>query len=304
MPTTAAVSLRKLSKSYGPHRALVDVDLDIERGEVFGYLGPNGAGKTTTIRVLLGLLRPTAGEARVLGMDSWRDSVRVHARTGYVPGDPGLWEKLTGTDTISYLARLRDDPAQVGRGRDIADRLGLELDRPVRALSRGNRQKLVIVQAFMGEPELAVLDEPTSGLDPLVQRELHAMVRELTSRGGTVLLSSHVLDDVQRTADRVGVIRSGRLVAVERLEDLRAKALHHVVARFASPVSPALFERIPNITGLTCTDETMVCRVPERSLDATLKVLAGVSVVDVSITEADLEEMFLAYYGEAETSAA
>ncbi len=300
----AVISLRKLSKRYGSHRALFDIDLEIGRGEVFGYLGPNGSGKTTTIRILLGLLRPTTGDATVLGLDAWRDSVQIQARVGYVPGDPGLWDKLTGAETITYLSNLRGAPHQVARAHELSERLGLELQRPVRALSRGNRQKLVIVQAFMGEPELLVLDEPTSGLDPLVQRELHAMTRETTERGGTVVLSSHVLDDVQRVADRVGIIRAGRLVAVERLEDLRARAVHHVSARFPNPVAPDRFARIPGISHLESTDHAMSCRVPERSLDAVVKALAACEVSDVSITEADLEEMFLAYYGEAGDDAA
>ena len=185
----SVVRLSRLSKRYGSHPALVDVDLEIDQGEVFGYLGPNGAGKTTTIRILLGLLRPTTGRAEVFGLDTWSDAVAVHARTGYVPGEPGLWERLTGAATITYLARLRDDLAQVARARVLAERLDLDLGRRVGALSKGNKQKLVIVQAFMGDPELIVLDEPTTGLDPLMQQEFHAIVRETTARGGTVLLS-------------------------------------------------------------------------------------------------------------------
>ena len=180
MESASVVRLSKLSKRYGSYPALTDVAFEIEPGEVFGYLGPNGAGKTTTIRILLGLLRPSSGCATVFGMDSWRDRVRIHARTGYVPGEPGFWDRLTGVETLTYLARLRDSRGQVARGREIATRLDLDLERPVRALSRGNKQKLALVQALMGDPELLVLDEPTSGLDPLVQHEFHAMVLEMT----------------------------------------------------------------------------------------------------------------------------
>jgi beta-exotoxin I transport system ATP-binding protein len=300
----AVVRLSKLSKRYGSHRALTDIDVEIEQGEVFGYLGPNGAGKTTTIRILLGLLRPSSGCAEVLGMDAWRDSAAVHARTGYVPGEPGLWDRLTAVETLTYLARLRNDVGQVARGREIATRLDLDLERPVRTLSRGNKQKLVVVQAFMGNPELVVLDEPTSGLDPLVQHEFHAMVRETTQRGGTVLLSSHLLDDVQRTADRVGVIRAGRLVAVERLEELRAKTVHHVTARFQGPFDVRALGDIPGVRDLSVAGSGVDCRVPEASLDAIVKALARFAVEDVSITEADLEEMFLAYYTEPQADAA
>ena len=299
----SVISLSRLSKRYGSHPALVDVDLEIDEGEVFGYLGPNGAGKTTTIRILLGLLRPTAGRAEVFGLDTWSDAVNVHARTGYVPGEPGLWQRLTGAATITYLARLRDDLEQVTRARRLAERLDLDLGRRVGALSKGNKQKLVIVQAFMGEPDLVVLDEPTTGLDPLMQQEFHAMVRETTARGGTVLLSSHLLDDVQRTADRVGIIRDGRLVTVERLEDLRAKAVHRVVARLDGPFDPAAFAAIPGVRDLTVGRGSVELRVPEGSLDAAVKTLARSRIIDVEISEADLEEMFLAYYGASSDAA-
>lgn len=298
------VQLTKLSKQYGSQRALIDVDLEINAGEVFGYLGPNGAGKTTTIRILLGLLRPTGGRATVFGLDSWRDAVAVHARTGYVPGEPGLWERSTGIETITYLAHLRDDLGQVERARVLAERLDLDLARRVGALSKGNKQKLVIVQAFMGEPDLVVLDEPSTGLDPIMQQEFHAIVHETTARGGTVLLSSHLLDDVQRTADRVGIIREGRLVTVERLDELRAKAVHHVTVRLDGPFSPGTFAAVPGVRDLDVHDAVVEFRVPQSSLDAAVKVIARHRLADVEITEADLEEMFLAYYGRGSADAA
>jgi ABC-2 type transport system ATP-binding protein len=179
----------------------------------------------------------------------------------------------------------------------LAERLELDLARRVGALSKGNKQKLVIVQAFMGDPDLVVLDEPTTGLDPLMQQEFHALVRETTARGGTVFLSSQFLDDVQRTADRVGVIRAGRLVAVERLEELRAKAVHRVTVRCDGPFDPSAFAAVPGVRDLVARDRTIELRVPEASLDAVVKAIARHHVVDVEITEADLEEMFLAYYG-------
>ena len=298
------VRLSKLCKQYGSRRALVDVDLEIEAGEVVGYLGPNGAGKTTTIRILLGLLRATSGSASVFGLDSWRDAVAVHARTGYVPGEPGLWERLTGAETIAYLAHLRDDNGQLEHARLLAERLDLDLARRVGTLSKGNKQKLVVVQAFMGKPDLVVLDEPTTGLDPLVQQEFHAIVREATQRGGTVLLSSHLLDDVQRTADRVAIIREGRLITVERLEELRAKAVHRVAVRLDGPFDVASFAAIPGVRDLDVHDRTVEFRAPEGSLDEAVKLLARHRVLDVEITEADLEEMFLAYYAEGTADAA
>jgi ABC-2 type transport system ATP-binding protein len=293
-----------LTKDYGAHRALDRVDLAIGEAEVFGYLGPNGAGKTTTIRLLMGLLRPTAGRAEVFGLDAWRQSVRIHARTGYLPGDAGFYDQLTGGDIVAYFARLRRRPDDVHSATCLAERFGLELDRPVRALSRGNRQKLAIVQAFMSAPDLVLLDEPTSGLDPIAQQEFHALLRETTRRGGTVLLSSHVLDEVQRMADRVGIIRAGRLAAVERLDELRAKALHRVVVRLGGPVDRTPFARVPGIRDMTIDGGVLRCGVPEGSLDALVKVLARFPVADVSITEADLEEMFLTFYSEAAADAA
>jgi ABC-2 type transport system ATP-binding protein len=298
------VRLVGLTKDYGRHRALDAVDLSVEQGEVFGYLGPNGAGKTTTIRLLLGLLRPTGGRAEMFGLDAWRDSVRIHARTGYLPGDAGLYDRLTGHDVVDYFAGLRHRPADVPSATKLAERFDLDLGRRVRALSRGNRQKLAVVLAFMSSPDLAVLDEPTSGLDPIAQQEFHRLVRETTDRGGTVLLSSHVLDEVQRMADRVGIIRAGRLIAVERLEELRAKALHRVVARLAGPVEVTRFARVGGLRDLTFDGGVLRCGVPEASIDALVKALAGYRVVDLSITEADLEEMFLTFYGEPTHAAA
>ncbi|MFI5040285.1 MAG: ABC transporter ATP-binding protein [Acidimicrobiales bacterium] len=298
------VRLVGLTKDYGNHRALNGVDLSVEQGEVFGYLGPNGAGKTTTIRLLLGMLRPTGGHAEVFGLDAWRDSVRIHARTGYVPGDTGFYDRLAGRDIITYFAQLRRRPRDVAAAADLAERLVLDLDRQVRTLSRGNRQKLAIVQAFMSEPDLVVLDEPTSGLDPIVQQEFHQLLRETAARGGTVLLSSHVLDEVQRVADRVGIIRAGRLVAVERLEDLRAKALHRVEARLVGPVDPAAFARMPGVRDVSLDGGVLRCGATETSLDAIVKTLGRYTVADLSITEADLEEMFLTFYGESTSDAA
>ena len=302
--TAAVIRLDGLTKDYGSRRALDEVDLTIEQGEVFGYLGPNGAGKTTTIRLVVGLLRPTAGRAEVLGMDAWSDSVRIHARTGYLPGDAAFNERLTGREVVAFFAGLRGRPGDVAAAGRLAQRLDLDLDRRLHAMSRGNRQKVAIVQAFMSDPDLLVLDEPTSGLDPIVQMEFQALPRETVDRGGTVLLSSHVLDEVQRTADRVGMIRGGRLVAVERLEELRAQALHQVVARFTGPVDPDVAARIPGVRNLALDDGVLRCSVPEASLDPLVKALARCTVADLSITEPDLEEMFLTFYGEPASDAA
>lgn len=290
------VQLTGLGKRFGKNVALDGVSLTIEPGEVFGYLGPNGAGKTTTIRLLMGMLRPTFGQAQVFGLDSWRDPVEVHRLVGYVPGEPALYDKLTGRQHITYFASLRhrDDSR---RAAELADRLDLDLTRPARVLSRGNRQKLTVVLAVMSAPRLLVLDEPSSGLDPLVQQVFHAMLREHTAQGGTVLLSSHVLAEVQRVADRIGVVRHGKLIAVERLQDLAAKSLHRVRASFTEDVSAVDFSGIPGVRDLMVGDRTMTCSAPQPALDALLKKVSRWAVDDFDCAEAELEETFLAYYG-------
>lgn len=290
------VRLEGLTKRFGGTTALDGVSLSIGAGEVFGYLGPNGAGKTTTIRLLMGMLRPTAGRAQVFGLDGWDRAVEVHRLVGYVPGEPVLYDRLTGHQHVRYFSRLRgrDDAA---RAAGLAGRLELDLARPAKTLSRGNRQKLAVVLALMSEPRLLILDEPTSGLDPLVQQVFQTLLREHTGRGGTVLFSSHVLGEVQRVADRIGVVRRGRLIAVERLQELSAKSLHRVRATFTDDVSAADFGGIAGVRDLAVNDHTLTCSAPQTSLDALLKRVSSRSVDDFECAEAELEETFLTYYG-------
>ena len=295
--TGPVVSTRHLTKAYGRLLALRQLDLRVEPGEVFGYLGPNGAGKTTTFRLLMGLLRPTSGRASVLGLDTWRASVAVHRQVGYLPGEPVLYDRLTGHQHVEYFRSLRSMPEDK-YARALAERLDLELGKPARSLSKGNRQKLALVLALMSRPRLLVLDEPTSGLDPMVQREFHALLREHTAQGGSVLLSSHVLAEVQRVADRIGVLRAGRLVAVERLEDLRRKSLHHLTARFAEPVAAADLHLPDDVRDVVVDGDTVTCSAPQSALDGVLKGVSRWPVVDFGCVEAELEETFLAYYGE------
>jgi len=290
------VQLAGLTKRFGRNTALDDVTLTIGSGEVFGYLGPNGAGKTTTIRLLMGMLRPTSGTASVLGMDTWRESRDVHRVVGYVPGEPALYDRLTGHQHVAYCAHLRhrDDS---GRAAEVADRLELDLGKPARTLSRGNRQKLAIVLAVMSRPRLLVLDEPTSGIDPLVQQVFHSILREHTAGGGSALFSSHVLGEVERVADRIGVVRGGKLVAVERLQDLAARSLHRVRARFAGDVSVAEFTGVPGVRDVLVDGRTLSCNAPQSALDALLKRVSAREVEDFECSEAPLEETFLSYYG-------
>ena len=302
---TADVVVRTLGLTKAYHRtvALRDLDLSLVAGEVFGYLGPNGAGKTTTLRLLMGMLRPSAGRAEVLGLDAWSDAVAVHRRVGYLPGEPALYDRMTGRQHVTYFAHLRRQP-DTRRAAALAERLGLALDVPARALSKGNRQKLALLLAMMSGPALLILDEPTSGLDPLVQQEFHTLLREHTATGGTVLLSSHALGEVQRVADRIGVLRAGRLITVERLDDLRGKSLHHVSARFADVVTAADFAGLPEVRDLSVYDHSMTCSAPQAALDALLKRLGRHTVVDFECTEAELEETFMTYYGKAVDRAA
>ncbi len=296
MADEPVVRFRTVSKAYGGTLALQHLTLDLHPGEVFGYLGPNGAGKTTTLRLLMGLLRPTEGGVEVFGLDAWGDTVAVHRRVGYLSGEPAFYERMTGREHAAYLSALRRNGAW-RRAAELADRLDLDLDRPARQLSKGNRQKLAVVLALMSAPELLVLDEPTSGLDPIAQQEFFAMLREHTAAGGSVLLSSHVLAEVQRVADRVGILREGRLVAVEQLEEMRSRSLHHVQARLAGRPDPAELAGVPGVRDLEVADGELRCSAPQSALDGLLKVVARHEVLDFSCVEADLEETFIAYYG-------
>ncbi len=299
---TAALETSGLSKTYrGGVAALADLDLRVEQGEVFGYLGPNGAGKSTTIRLLLDLIRPTAGSAALFGLDSRRDGVAARRRIGYLPGDLRLSDRLTAREQLDSLIRLRGAAAPL---RDaLCERLGVVLDRPIRDLSRGNRQKIGIVQAFMHRPELAVLDEPTSGLDPLLQAEVRALLRETAADGRTVFLSSHSLDEVQHTADRVGIIRSGRLIDVDRVETLRERALRHVSIVFDRPVDAAEFAALDGVRVERVEGASVRLSAAEAAMDAVVKAAARHRVVDLVSEPADLEEIFLELYREADDAA-
>lgn len=287
-----------LTKRFGRVLALDGLSLQVRAGEVLGFLGPNGAGKTTTLRLLMGYLRPTAGSARVLGLDSWRDSAAIHARTGYLPGDVRLWPRLSPRQIAGHLARLRglDHDQRIA---DVAKRLDVDLDRPVGELSKGNRQKAGVLLALLGDPELLLLDEPTSGLDPLVQAEFHAILRERVEAGAAVMLSSHVLSEVERVADRVAIIRSGRLLMLESLAGLREKARHSVEVRFGSPPPPDAFAAVPGITDVRLDGALLRCTM-QGVVDPLIKELSRYHVVDLNSHEADLEETFLALYGQEE----
>jgi ABC-2 type transport system ATP-binding protein len=283
-----------MTKRYGSVTAVSDLSLRIEPGQVFGFLGPNGAGKSTTIRMLMALQRPTEGRASVLGLDPHADTVAVHRRVGYLPGDLELFPRLNGRQHISWFARSRglDDHSLT---RHLVDRFQMVTDRPVRELSKGNRQKIGLVLAFMHRPELLVLDEPTSGLDPLMQREFENLLRETATEGRTVFLSSHELGEVQRSAHRIGIIRAGRLVAEDTVEGLRRAAPQKMDVRFRRPVDQAELSSLRGVT-VTAVDG------PRMTLDVTgeigpvLRVIASHDPVDLTSRPADLDELFLGFY--------
>ena len=294
--TSAAAALQHVSKRYRHGGGVEDVTFDVARGEVLGFLGPNGAGKTTTIRLLLGLLRPDSGAIAILGRDARTAGPQQRRHVGYLPGDLALWDRLTGAEILSHLAHLRGgvDPTQV---RELADRFDLDLTRPVRTLSRGNRQKVGIVQALMGDPELLVLDEPTSGLDPLVQAEVHRALRTAREGGCAVLLSSHTLSEVDQVADRVAVIRAGRMVAIEEVDDLRARALHRIEIRTESEMPEGLLAAVPGALRVEL-DGTIARLELAGPMSGLLRAIAPLDVIDMTVREPDLEEVFLDLYRE------
>ncbi|WP_248960955.1 ABC transporter ATP-binding protein [Sphaerisporangium perillae] len=291
---TAVVETEGLTKFYGKRRGLEDLTLEIHPGEVFGYLGPNGAGKTTTIRLLLDVIRPTRGLARVLGADP-RDAA-IRGRIGYLPGELALEGREKASEYLEFLAGVRGGVAK-GRIEALAERLEADLSVRMGQLSKGNKQKVGLIQAFMHEPEFLILDEPTSGLDPLVQQEFLAMVREVRTAGRTVLMSSHVLAEVEHVSDRVGIVRRGRLVAVEDIAALREKAVRKVELHFDAPVPEEAFRDLPGVRELKVEGASLRCTIDGRP-DALIKAAARFTVVHMVSAEPDLEEIFLTYYSE------
>lgn len=297
-----AIRTTGLTKVFDDLVAVDDVDLRVHRGEVFGFLGPNGAGKSTMIRLLLDQLRATAGSADVLGHDTRRGSMAIRRRVGYLPGDLALYPKLTGRQTIEYFAGLRGG-VDMTYVEQIADRLEADLSRKVGEYSTGNRQKVGLIQAFMHEPDLLILDEPNTGLDPLVQQTFHEMLREVRDAGRTVFLSSHTLSEVERVADRVGIIRRGRLVVVERIDQLKRKAIRRLDFEFARPVPADLFAGVERVRDVEV--DGVHARISyEGSVNPVLHAAMAHEVVNLRSQEADLEEIFLTYYRDTGTATA
>jgi ABC-2 type transport system ATP-binding protein len=292
---TAVIHTEQLTKSYGPHRGITELDLDVEEGEIFGFLGPNGAGKTTTMRVLLDLIRPTSGRAEVFGIETTADPVAIHRRLGYLPGEFDLYDRLTGADTIAYFANLRGG-VDAGYVAELIERLDLDPSRRFKEYSKGNKQKVGLVVALQHKPDLLILDEPTSGLDPLVQQTFFGMVREARAEGRTVFLSSHIIDEVDRTCDRVAIIREGRLVQVDSIEAIRRLAFHHVELMFGAPVASGIFSSIEGVSDVEVVGSTVRMRVA-GPIGSVLAAAAPHGIVDVVSREPNLEDVFLAQYG-------
>ncbi len=294
----AAIRTSRLSKDYGAARGLFDLDLQVGQQEVFGYLGPNGAGKTTTIRLLMGLIRPSAGSAYVFGLDCMREAVEVKRRVGYLPGDVAQFGSLRGSEIVGYLGGMRGgvDRRQV---KTVAQRFDLDLGRRFREYSSGNKQKLAIVLAFMHRPDLLILDEPTSGLDPLNQQEFYALLRETRDDGATIFLSSHVLSEVEHVSDRVGILRAGKLVKVAELDELRRIRVHHVEVEFApgSPVPESRLRAAEGVDDLAIHEQRITCTV-RGSIQGLLDAIKSSEVVDLVSTEPSLEEFFLSFFAE------
>ncbi len=289
------IETERLTKSYGAHRGIIEVDLTVDQGEVFGFLGPNGAGKSTTIRTLLDLIRPTSGVARIFGIVTSADPVAIHRRIGYLPGEFTLYDRLTGAQTLEYFANLRggvDGAYQAS----LVQRLDLDPSRRYREYSKGNKQKVGLVVALQHRPDLLMLDEPTSGLDPLVQQTFFQIMREAIADGATAFLSSHILSEVEKSCDRVAIIRDGRLVKVDTVDALRDLAHHQVELRFAGSVPAAEFEALPGVSDVTVDHNVLRLRV-SGAITPVVQAAARHELLDFVSREPSLEETFLAQYG-------
>ena len=288
------ISTQDLTVYYGKHRGIEDVNLEIERGEVFGFLGPNGAGKTTTQRVLLDVFPPTSGKATIFGKDCQKNGVEIRERIGYLPGELALYSNMRARDFFKMYEYLRKDKKSNGYWKELAERLDLDTSRKISQFSRGNKQKVGVVAAFMGQTDLLILDEPTGGLDPLVQKTVLELVRETKREGRTIFFSSHILSEVQAVCDRVGIIRDGRLVATQRVEDLFAQRMNRISLIFEGEPPVNAF-RIQGVSEIESTSQSITLEVHEN-LPEVLSAAAQHNVMDIETHNISLEEIFLAYY--------
>ena len=291
------IEIAQLRKTYGRIQAVKGISLSVEQGEIFGFLGPNGAGKTTTIRCMLDVIRPTAGSIRVLGLDAQHDTMALHQCIGYLPGDVRLPGDMTGRQVINYFSRLQGrEPVLLAK---LVQRFDVELKRPLRSYSKGMRQKIGVVLAFMCDPNVLILDEPTSGLDPLLQRTFNEFLLEEQARGKTIFMSSHIMSDVEKVCQRVAVIRQGELVTVEKVETLRHKAGQRITVEFGDQVTVEDLARIPGVSNIGTTNGAYHFNIG-GSMDPLIKALSQHEVIRLQVEEAPLEEVFLKFYEESQ----
>lgn len=299
MTENLAIKTKGLTKSYGKIQALHGVDLRVERGQIYGFLGPNGAGKTTTIRCMLDLIRPQSGEVEILGINPQEDPVAVRAKVGYLPGELSTEANLRVDGQLRYFAELRGNQIEKDFMRDLAKRLQLDLKMPIKNLSKGNKQKVGVVQALMHKPDLLLMDEPTSGLDPLMQQEVYKMIREANAAGTTVFFSSHIITEVEALAERVAIIRGGLIVEEEKPENLMSMEYRNIRVRFSKEVDPAPLGNVPGVTMSNGSTSLVAELQVEGEMDGLIKALSKFPVSDLDIDRPSLEEIFLAYYKEA-----
>ena len=300
--TSPAIECRAITKNYGSGRGVFDLDLEVRRGEVFGFIGPNGAGKTTTIRLLMDLVRPDSGAIRIVGLDAHHDSLAIKRRVGYLPGELAQFPGVRAAYVVGLLAGLRGD-VKPERITALAKRFDIDLRRKYDELSHGNKQKVALIQAFMHEPDVLILDEPTLGLDPVMQREFRMLVRESAAAGATVFLSSHVLSEVEQICDRVALISSGRLLRVGSLNELRAVRAHRIEARFGGELRAEEVATLPGISAAAVDDHHFTCTV-QGPIAPLLQRLEKAGIVELDSHEMTLEEVFFAHIREHEPAAA
>ena len=291
-----AIQVQGLTKSYGKVRALRGIDLQVQRGEIFGFLGPNGAGKTTTIRCMLDMIRPDGGKVLLLGLDPQVEPVAVQARTGYLPGEMQYYDNLTSERQLRFFNDIRAGRAEWDYVHQLADRLALDLKQPIKNLSKGNKQKVGVIQALMHRPELLLLDEPTSGLDPLMQREVLGLLREANSTGTTIFFSSHIMSEVENLAERVAIIRSGEIVEITNTTSLTHSTLNRITIRFKRPTDFSGLVMLPGVDVLSQVGQTSLTLQVTGDMEMLVHALGDLPILDLETEPPSLEEVFLTYY--------
>jgi len=291
-----AIQVQGLTKSYGKVRALRGIDLQVQRGEIFGFLGPNGAGKTTTIRCMLDMIRPDGGKVLLLGLNPQVDPVAVQSRTGYLPGEMQYYDNLTSERQLRFFNDMRDGRAEWDYVHQLADRLALDLNQPIKNLSKGNKQKVGVIQALMHKPELLLLDEPTGGLDPLMQQEVLGLLRQANSIGTTIFFSSHILSEVENLAQRVAIIRSGEIVEITNTSNLTHNSVNRITIRFKQPTEFTELVKLPGVEVLSLVDQTSLTLQVTGDMEMLVHALGNLPVLDLETERPSLEEVFLTYY--------